>query len=308
MTETNPCKKKSWLKMNFRSLKLSLKFRPELLKLILKMRQCILKRNTILKSLKHRLKQLVNISSKLWSFHCTNPSPINDLTIVNEHLLSRHTTLLMLLVNLSFQYVLQEANANDKSTEQPTTTNPLALIVSANTETKKLQDSSTQTKSDNDKDQLTKNELLKVEIPKLDPPLNITNEIAGWNVAENGNTEKSIAEQVKEAAQSALQDTGMVYVESAGMYYDYKTGYYYNSVSRNRINKYLFSFICHSIEIVKDGLKHSRGFKWLVLVCQTKWRSISIYLSLACYVVMAGPLTKVIHYSVLKIQTVNLTA
>lgn len=52
-----------------------------------------------------------------------------------------------------------------------------------------------------------------------------------WSTQSNGDNEKSIAEQVKEAAQSALQDTGMVYVESAGMYYDYKTGYYYNSVS-----------------------------------------------------------------------------
>lgn len=51
-----------------------------------------------------------------------------------------------------------------------------------------------------------------------------------WNI--NNNKEgKSIADQVKEVAQSALQQSGMVYVESAGMYYDYKTGYYYNSVS-----------------------------------------------------------------------------
>lgn len=60
----------------------------------------------------------------------------------------------------------------------------------------------------------------------------IKNEIErAWSTQSNGDNEKSIAEQVKEAAQSALQDTGMVYVESAGMYYDYKTGYYYNSVS-----------------------------------------------------------------------------
>lgn len=51
-----------------------------------------------------------------------------------------------------------------------------------------------------------------------------------WNI--NNNEEgKSIADQVKEVAQSAMQQSGMVYVDSAGMYYDYKTGYYYNSVS-----------------------------------------------------------------------------
>lgn len=51
-----------------------------------------------------------------------------------------------------------------------------------------------------------------------------------WNI-NNIEEGKSIADQVKEVAQSALQQSGMVYVESAGMYYDYKTGYYYNSVS-----------------------------------------------------------------------------
>lgn len=56
-----------------------------------------------------------------------------------------------------------------------------------------------------------------------------SNEVTAWTV-DNTTSEKSIAEQVKEAAQSALQDSGMVFVESMGMYYDYKTGYYYNSV------------------------------------------------------------------------------
>ncbi|KAJ2948542.1 hypothetical protein O0L34_g7795 [Tuta absoluta] len=57
---------------------------------------------------------------------------------------------------------------------------------------------------------------------------NSTVDNSGWELKpdEEG---KSIADQVKEAAQSALQQSGMVYVESAGMYYDYKTGYYYNS-------------------------------------------------------------------------------
>jgi hypothetical protein len=41
----------------------------------------------------------------------------------------------------------------------------------------------------------------------------------------------SLAEQVKEAAQTAMQLTGFVYEETSGMYYDYSTGYYYNAVS-----------------------------------------------------------------------------
>lgn len=39
----------------------------------------------------------------------------------------------------------------------------------------------------------------------------------------------SLAEQVKEAAQTAMQLTGFVYEETSGMYYDYSTGYYYNA-------------------------------------------------------------------------------
>ncbi|KAL0820426.1 hypothetical protein ABMA28_006302 [Loxostege sticticalis] len=52
---------------------------------------------------------------------------------------------------------------------------------------------------------------------------------SGWDISKDSEQSKSIADQVKEVAQSALQQSGMVYVESAGMYYDYKTGYYYNS-------------------------------------------------------------------------------
>jgi len=42
----------------------------------------------------------------------------------------------------------------------------------------------------------------------------------------------SLAEQVKDAAQNAMQLTGFVYEETSGMYYDYSTGYYYNAVSK----------------------------------------------------------------------------
>lgn len=76
---------------------------------------------------------------------------------------------------------------------------------------------------------------------------------AGWNLdKESGDKEMSIADQVKEVAQNALKETGMVYVESAGMYYDYKTGYYYNSVSMASnysafvgiTIKYFFNLLC----------------------------------------------------------------
>lgn len=40
----------------------------------------------------------------------------------------------------------------------------------------------------------------------------------------------SIADQVKEVAESALLQTGFVYEATSGMYYDYNTGYYYDTV------------------------------------------------------------------------------
>ncbi|KPJ03949.1 Angiogenic factor with G patch and FHA domains 1 [Papilio xuthus] len=59
---------------------------------------------------------------------------------------------------------------------------------------------------------------------------NIESKVSEWKLHdEEADKGKSIAEQVKEVAQSALNESGMVYVEAAGMYYDYKTGYYYNS-------------------------------------------------------------------------------
>ncbi|XP_072942491.1 uncharacterized protein [Epargyreus clarus] len=80
-----------------------------------------------------------------------------------------------------------------------------------------IKDSSTQTETNEEKSPPKVTEAKSTENP------------LGWTKTENGEQEKSIAEQVKEVAQSAMQQSGMVYVESAGMYYDYKTGYYYNS-------------------------------------------------------------------------------
>ncbi|CAH1965406.1 unnamed protein product [Acanthoscelides obtectus] len=40
---------------------------------------------------------------------------------------------------------------------------------------------------------------------------------------------KSLAEDIAEAAEMAVQNSGFVYEETSGMYYDYNTGYYYNA-------------------------------------------------------------------------------
>ncbi|XP_074037240.1 angiogenic factor with G patch and FHA domains 1 isoform X2 [Leptinotarsa decemlineata] len=40
---------------------------------------------------------------------------------------------------------------------------------------------------------------------------------------------KSLADDIKDAAEMAMKNTGFVYEETSGMYYDYNTGYYYNA-------------------------------------------------------------------------------
>ncbi|XP_074115553.1 angiogenic factor with G patch and FHA domains 1 [Cotesia typhae] len=42
-------------------------------------------------------------------------------------------------------------------------------------------------------------------------------------------SESNISEQVKQVAESTLQQSGFVYEETSGLYYDYNTGYYYDA-------------------------------------------------------------------------------
>ncbi|XP_076379180.1 angiogenic factor with G patch and FHA domains 1 isoform X2 [Megalopta genalis] len=47
--------------------------------------------------------------------------------------------------------------------------------------------------------------------------------------SNDNKTSGSIADQIKEAAESALLQTGFVYEETSGLYYDYNSGYYYDA-------------------------------------------------------------------------------
>ncbi|XP_049877343.1 angiogenic factor with G patch and FHA domains 1-like isoform X2 [Pectinophora gossypiella] len=155
--------KKPKTKFNLKKLRISLKYRPEILKLVLKMRQCIKNKNVLLKKFKKQLKVMESSKEK-------------------------------------------ESDSKTKPLSKP-----------------KLKNASSQTEI------LLPTDVKEAQVnkEKVKTPEGKDSE-AGWS--SNGNEEgKSIADQVKEAAQSALQQTGMVYVESAGMYYDYKTGYYYNT-------------------------------------------------------------------------------
>ncbi|XP_075980948.1 uncharacterized protein LOC142979728 isoform X2 [Anticarsia gemmatalis] len=194
MTDKHQTMKKS--SFSLRSLRISLKYRPDLLKRILKMRACIKRKNSLLLRLKHQLKELEN---KLLN---------KDLTIDKEN----HTN------------VDAKAKSNEISSEQSENTKLTAdLKEPINNDDgfqkePKTRDTSTQTET-NFTTEAESNAKENEDKPKED---------SGWKLNEDNDT-KSIAEQVKEAAQDAMKEFGMVYVESAGMYYDYKTGYYYNS-------------------------------------------------------------------------------
>ncbi|XP_039759486.1 angiogenic factor with G patch and FHA domains 1-like isoform X2 [Pararge aegeria] len=204
-------------RFTLRSLRLSLKYRPEILKLVLKMRQTIKMKNALLSKLARQLKN--NLASTYPS--CTqtelDPPQIQDRInllqgTVDPKLCDKNSTHTQtpLEETVDFSLTGRKEYLCDKNNSYTQTT----LEETANKEEKFTQDSCTQTASPDVK-----------ENAKTD-----SNEVTStaWDI-QSGEKTKSIAEQVKEVAQSALQQTGMVYVETAGMYYDYKTGYYYNS-------------------------------------------------------------------------------
>ncbi|KAL1502145.1 hypothetical protein ABEB36_007332 [Hypothenemus hampei] len=49
------------------------------------------------------------------------------------------------------------------------------------------------------------------------------------NIETDDKKEKTLAENIQEAAEEALQSSGFVYEETSGLYYDYNSGYYYNA-------------------------------------------------------------------------------
>ncbi|XP_053614739.1 angiogenic factor with G patch and FHA domains 1-like isoform X3 [Plodia interpunctella] len=142
------------IKINWKRIRLSLKYRPDVLKLVLKMKKTIHKKKMLISQLKSQLKLLIK-SQAVQSDSTTQTNLNNENSVTND-----------------------EAKSDE------------SVKVSSIVE---------------------------------------ENEVKAWSLENSGENEKSIEDQVKEVAQSALQQTGMVYVESAGMYYDYKTGYYYNS-------------------------------------------------------------------------------
>ncbi|XP_015117994.1 angiogenic factor with G patch and FHA domains 1 isoform X2 [Diachasma alloeum] len=65
-----------------------------------------------------------------------------------------------------------------------------------------------------------------IQTEKLEAPASSNN----WeiNLEQSG----SITDQVKQVAETALQQSGFVYEETSGLYYDYNSGYYYDASQR----------------------------------------------------------------------------
>lgn len=59
--------------------------------------------------------------------------------------------------------------------------------------------------------------------------MNATDHRSKWMSPSGAEGGRSLADEVKQVAESAMQQTGFVYEETSGMYYDYNTGYYYNA-------------------------------------------------------------------------------
>ncbi|XP_061721184.1 angiogenic factor with G patch and FHA domains 1 isoform X2 [Cydia pomonella] len=174
---------------NLRSLRLSLKFRPEILKLVLKMRHKIRKKTRLIKVMKQQLKnQTHSTTATISSSTQTENDNLQDFVSINN-------------------------NSDCKQADNK-------QHISAFTQTDELQTDKLENKinENQDKDNGDNSVTESFNVDKN----------SGWSLNSEEN-EKSIAEQVKEVAQSAMQQSGMVFVESAGMYYDYKTGYYYSA-------------------------------------------------------------------------------
>ncbi|XP_063385949.1 angiogenic factor with G patch and FHA domains 1 isoform X2 [Cydia fagiglandana] len=179
---------------NLRSLRLSLKFRPKIFKLVLKMRHKIRKKTRLIKVMKQQLK---------YQIHSTTTT-----------------------INASTQ---TEDSENDNIQDIPSTNNNSDFKQADNIKYQNVFTQTDQLQRDKLENKINENQDIKDGENSVTENSNVTSEKnSGWSLNSEEN-EKSIAEQVKEAAQSAMQQSGMVFVESAGMYYDYKTGYYYSA-------------------------------------------------------------------------------
>ncbi|XP_022837765.1 angiogenic factor with G patch and FHA domains 1-like isoform X2 [Spodoptera litura] len=185
-------------RFNLRKLRLALKYRPVILRLILKLRSRIKEKHRQLLRLKLSVEDMV--TSDFYQAYLKATHGPGKLDITPE-------------IGVNTDEIYSRKNEGTLENKKEKTKKVKTKSIGTQTEEEK-----TNTKEINNKTDRT---------PKKDETEHKVKD-SGWSLNDNKET-KSIAEQVAEVAQDALKESGMVYVESAGMYYDYKTGYYYNS-------------------------------------------------------------------------------
>ncbi|XP_050550680.1 angiogenic factor with G patch and FHA domains 1 isoform X3 [Spodoptera frugiperda] len=191
-------------RFNLRKLRLALKYRPVILRLILKLRSRIKEKHRQLLRLKLSVENMVTsdfYQAYLKATHGPGKLDINPKT--------------------------SEIGVN---TDEVNSRKNEGTLEYKKEKIKKVKTKSIGTQTDREEEKIENKEVLNnnTDNKPLKEETELKVEDSGWSLNDNKET-KSIAEQVAEVAQDALKESGMVYVESAGMYYDYKTGYYYNS-------------------------------------------------------------------------------
>lgn len=192
-------------RFNLRKLRLALKYRPVILRLILKLRSRIKEKHRQLLRLKLSVENMVTsdfYQAYLKATHGPGKLDINPKTT---------------------EIGVNTDEVNSRKNE--------GTLEYRKEKLKKVKTKSIGTQTDREEEKIeNKEEVLNnnTDNKTLKEETELKVEDSGWSLNDNKET-KSIAEQVAEVAQDALKESGMVYVESAGMYYDYKTGYYYNS-------------------------------------------------------------------------------
>lgn len=193
MTESRSKKTKN--SFNLKTLRLSLKYRPEILRLILKMRQCIKKKNHIITKLKHRIKEME-----------TNPS--SDSKSVNTQ------------TNDSTEPASEEVQTN--------LLEPSKDIVKTNEvpQSTKCRNQSTQTDEINST-KVNNSKEDNIEEKSEDAGWNVNDNKESKSIAEQ--VAEVAQDALKETGMVYVESAGMYYDYKTGYYYNSELGLYYHT-------------------------------------------------------------------------------
>nr|XP_049701118.1 angiogenic factor with G patch and FHA domains 1 isoform X2 [Helicoverpa armigera] len=191
---TDSRSKKTKNSFNLRTLRLSLKYRPEILRLILKMRQCIKKKNHIITKLKHRIKEMES-----------NPS--TDSKSVNT-----------------------QTSANTELTSEKDQTNHLEDTVKTNEvpQSTKCRNQSTQTSDETiDSKKVNNSKEGNIDEKTEDAGWNVNDNKESKSIAEQ--VAEVAQDALKETGMVYVESAGMYYDYKTGYYYNSELGLYYHT-------------------------------------------------------------------------------